>query len=117
MTTTNARTAAQIGGLNMTKVTPIPTNLVEFVTRFPGLTASGISQLRGKTVGSISGSLYKLVKDGRLAKRRERGMTMDGAWRYYPPGHRNAACPVCRDLSKQLAALEAELAQYKQVIE
>lgn len=90
----------------MTKVTPIPKDIIGFVTRFPGLTASGISQLMREKSDWASGALSKLVKAGRLAKRLEKGMTKDGAWRYYPVDHRSAARPVCKELRKEIKQLE-----------
>lgn len=65
-------------------VTPVPTDLVKFVGRFPGLTASGISQLLGKRSDWASGSLARLAKAGRISKRHEKGMRTGMAWRYYP---------------------------------
>lgn len=100
----------------MTKVTPLPTNLVKFVTRFPGLTASGISQLMRKRSDWASGSLSKLVAKGRLVKRRQLGMRPADAWRYYPIGHRYAACSKCKELYKDIHKLHAELAQYKEIL-
>jgi hypothetical protein len=66
-------------------ITPIPKDLVKFVTRFPGLTASGISQLMQKRSDWASGSLCRLAKAGRIRRRHEKGMKSFKAWRYYPP--------------------------------
>lgn len=68
----------------MSEITPVPTNLMKFVKRFPGLTASGISQLMRKRSDWASGALCKLAKAGRLRRRLEKGMTKNKAWRYYP---------------------------------
>jgi hypothetical protein len=68
----------------MAEVTPVPTDLVKFVKRFPGLTASGISQLMRKRSDWASGSLCRLAKAGRIRRRSEKGMTRHKAWRYYP---------------------------------
>lgn len=93
----------------MTQITPIPTGLVEFVTRFPGLTASGISQLMGKKSDWASGALNRMVKKGRLARRNTRGMKSSTAWRYYPSGHKDAVCPQCRKIADEAAQVQTEL--------
>lgn len=67
----------------MAAITPIPRDLVGFVNRFPGLTASGISQLLGKRSDWASGALHKLAKAGRISRRNGRGMVSGKAWRYY----------------------------------
>lgn len=68
----------------MSAVTKVPQDLVKFVNRFPGLTASGISQLMGKCSDWASGSLCRLAKQGRICRRWEMGMKSGNAWRYYP---------------------------------
>lgn len=68
----------------MSAVTPIPRDLVKFVRRFPGLTASGVSQLLGKRSDWASGSLCRLAKAGRITRKLERGMRSGKSWRYYP---------------------------------
>jgi hypothetical protein len=68
----------------MSRVTPVPSDLVAFVNRFPGLTASGISQLMKKRSDWASGSLARLTKAGRISRKLEPGMRTAPAWRYYP---------------------------------
>lgn len=97
----------------MSKVTPIPTNLVDFVARFPGLTASGISQLMGKRPDWASGGLAYLVKQKRLVRRSQKGMTHNPAWRYYPSGHWDCVCPACAQKDLLLIDSRAEIDRLK----
>ena len=100
----------------MPKPTPVPTSLIEFVKRFPGLTASGISQLMGKRSDWASGALNKMATAGRLERRQQKGMTKDAAWRYYPVGHKDGSCPACKKAREEIRRLKDENQELRNLV-